>query len=151
MIFGVPLFVRASEQDHQLAPARFRFDFFLSRAAHASTKGRRRGACARGKKRDLDFAAHLVTPPKPTFGLRPIAVVFGASLAAHYRRLRAERRRRAHKQQSERRARQNDHPTALCHCAVLRSTRRHRVVLPIPTHPARRRHLFCSMIITHSS
>ena len=145
-------FIRARKRTRPPAsPRSFSLRFFLSRAAHASTKGRRRGACARGTKRDLDFAAHLLTPPKPTLGLRPIAVVFGASLAAHYRRLRAERRRRAHKQQSERRARQNDHPTALCHCAVLRSTRRHRVVLPIPTHPARRRHLFCSMIITHSS
>ena len=62
------------------------------------------------KKHDLDSAAHIVTPPKPTLGLRPIAVVFGASLAAHYRRLRAERRRRAHKQQSERRARQTERP-----------------------------------------
>ena len=86
MIFGVPLFVRASEQDHQLAPARFRFDFFYH-ARRTPVQKEDAEAHAHEQKRDLDFAAHLVTPPKPTLGLRPIAVVFGASLAAHYPRV----------------------------------------------------------------
>jgi len=106
VIFGVPLFVRASEQDHQqLAPARFRFDFFYHARRTPVQKEDAEAHAHELKKRDLDSAAYLATPPKPTLGLRPIAVVFGASLAAHRRRLRAERRRRAHKQQSDRRAR----------------------------------------------
>ena len=93
-------------------------------------------------KRDLDSAAHLAAPPMPPLGARPITAVFVAALVAHHRPQRAERRRRAHDRQSERRARASERATPLCHCAVLKGTHYYRGRYPIAAHPSHRRRLF---------
>ena len=66
-------------------------------------------------KRDLDSATHLAAPPMPPLGAQPITAGFVAALVAHHRPQRAERRRRAHDRQSERRARASERATPPCH------------------------------------
>ena len=81
-------------------------------------------------------------PLMPPLGARPITAGFVAALVAHHRPQRAERRRRAHDRQSERRARASERATPLCHCAVLKGTHYHRGRYPIAAHPSHRRRLF---------
>ena len=99
-------------------------------------------ACGTPTMRTARGRVLFAAPPMPPLRARSITAVFVAALVANHRPQRAERRRRAHDRQSERRARASEQATSPCHCAVLKGTHCHRGQYPIPAHPSRPRRLF---------